>query len=130
MAKLRFLNHLFFFYHYKVSEVYGISSQVKDLGDAHFLLFDIDNTDADISLEWFYNTYKSYRKTFYITHNGFHAIVFKAQSFKNTIKEMLDCPYIDKTWVALGIRRGYFFLQTQIRIAYPNVTYMKVDRIA
>ena len=97
--------------------------------DEHYLLFDVDENvkGCDTALTWFKEKYG--KIIWYPTHNGIHVIVLKPQAWVDTLKEMMDCPYVDLTWVALGIRRGYFFLQTYRNVSFPNATYMVVDRI-
>ena len=127
--KLRIRNHLLFFYHYKTIQVYGISSKVKN-SDEHYLLFDVDD-DVNNAYLWLQDHYENLPHTEYPTHKGFHYIVFKPQSWTKTLKELMDCPYVDKTWIALAIRRGYLFLQTYVKVPHrAGLTYMRVERLA
>jgi hypothetical protein len=47
----------------------------------------------------------------YETKHGFHAIVFVKLGFREAIKELVKTPYIDLGHVAIGINRGYWFLE-------------------
>jgi len=71
------------------------------------------------------------RLTMYKTKNGFHAIVWKRYSFRDALKELVKTPFIDLRWVAIGIKRGYWFLETPIPIPAPKgirPNYMKIER--
>jgi len=130
--KLRIRNHLLLFYHYNIRKCVGISSKVKGSDDLHYLLFDIDNPeDCQKACEWVHHNYPSATIMYESSPNGgCHIFVFYKFSWRGLLNEMLYCPYIDLNWYALGIKRGYFFLETRHKLAYPDVTYMRVDRIA
>ena len=133
--RFRAFNHLFLAYHYKVSKVLGISSKIPE-SNCHNLLFDVDNVeekDFGRIMHYFVHHYNRNPFTWYRSNNGFHFIVFKPQTWRQTLKEMVGNPYVDLNWAALGIKRGYFFLQTRERVSAPEghaLTYMRVDRIA
>ena len=136
--KLRIHNHLLFFYHKHIRKTYGICSRVKYSCNLHYLLFDIDmiaklhNTNEDIPMQdvisYFRAQYPYSKKLWYSTPHGIHVIIFEKHSFKNAIRELVECPWVDLKWVAIGIKRGYWFLESHSKIVDDDLTYMMVER--
>ena len=101
---------LFLFRAFKTRTAIGIKSTVPN-SDKHILLFDIDDGSkfAFAYLQWIKKPLAWYRSP-----HGFHLIVFEPFSLIDAAKHLLD--YCDKDYVACGLRRGYWFLET-----YGNV---------
>ena len=129
--KLRIHNHLLFFYHKHLRKTYGICSRVKHSCNLHYLLFDIDIPKKYLydALSYFRAQYPNSKKSWYSTPHGIHVIVFEKHSFKNAIRELVECPWVDPKWVAIGIKRGYWFLESHSKIVDDDLTYMMVERV-
>ena len=90
-------------------------------------------------LSYFRAQYPNSKKLWYTTPHGIHVIVFEKHSFKNAIRELVECPFIDLKWVAIGIKRGYWFLESHSKVAPKqfygwekldkDLTYMMVERV-
>ena len=130
--KLRIHNHLLFFYHKHLRKTYGVCSRVRLSRDLHYLLFDIDidkDTPVQYVISYFQAKYSYSKKVWYSTPHGIHVIIFEMHSFKNAIKELVECPWVDLKWVAIGIKRGYWFLESHSKVDSEDLTYMMVERI-
>ena len=123
--QVRVGNYLFRFSAHKVAPVLGVSSQVAWDKTRHWLLadFDGDLPNPELALSKFHFSYK--------TPHGYHGILFKSATFAETAKRLLSIDGIDKTWVSIGIKRGYWFLRTYERVPIQFAglcTFMKVER--
>lgn len=127
MVKLRFrlANLLFFFDCFKVRWAYGVSSFTKDDRKLHWLLFDIDDKTRFAEVM---RHYKQYNRYFYPTPNGYHVIVLKPCSLIEAARELLL--YSDPVHVAIGLRRGYWFLETHRIVLNRKLCYMRIERNA
>lgn len=114
-----------FFFLKKKRWVYGISSKIKG-SLYHYLFFDVDDKDSRF-VEWFKKWYGKREHLIYETPHGFHAIVFQAYTKKEALKYMLQCPFVDISWVLIGWKRGYWFLHNHVPCNLPKATYMRVQ---
>jgi len=101
---LPFNFHFFLFINRKRS-AYGIRSNRKTntgrVGEYHNLLFDFDaNLPSNTSFDWTERT-----------PHGFHAVILGQYSFNRAIREISSYKTIDRTWLSMGIKRGYWFLE-------------------
>lgn len=126
------------FYGFKVRKAYGVESRVKGQSDLHHLLMDFDTKDNRIMrLVW-----ENLRRRFpnadlfmYETAHGFHAIVFVHLGFREAIQELVRTPYIDLQHVAIGVNRGYWFLENPQCIPnaivkrHQDLAFMVIERV-
>ncbi len=139
MMKVRFklFNRVFAFYCFKVRKAYGIKSGTH----RHYLLMDFDVDEGKDKNKLAEKIWQNLRTRFpnadmlmYPTKHGFHAIVFQKFAFKQAIVEMVKTPYIDLGHVAIGISRGYWFLETPVCIPerfygrHPDIEFMVIER--
>lgn len=146
MMKVRFklFNRVFAFYCFKVRKAYGIKSGTH----GHYLLMDFDIGEEDVVKSmsgvtkegimravWqnLQSRFPNADKLMYETKHGFHAIVFKQFPLKQAIIEMVKTPYIDLSHVAIGLSRGYWFLETcripyKFYVRHPDVEFMVIER--
>jgi len=133
--KLKIGSHLFhfFFKHLKVKKVAGIASGRK----THFLLMDFDTKDIHIKNIVRLNLRHRFPHSalcYMETPNGFHVIVWRRFNFRDATRELVSTPYIDLNHVAIGIKRGYWFLETRFpavpvkKTQLPWVRYMVIER--
>lgn len=135
--RFKILGRVVAFYCFKVRKAYG----VKSGSHGHYLLMDFDVSDAldkQGIMEYVWNNlqgrFPHVDKLMYETKNGFHAIVFQRFPFKQAIIEMVKTPYIDLSHVAIGINRGYWFLETKNGIPerfhtlHPDIEFMVIER--
>lgn len=136
--RFKLFGRVFVFYCFKVRYAYGVQSRVEGSEDLHYLLMDFDEKNPRImSLVW-----ENLRMRFpnsdiflYETKHGFHAIVFAKFSFREAVKELVKTPYIDLNHVAIGISRGYWFLENpqciprKIWEKHPDLQFMKIERV-
>lgn len=102
---------------------YGVTSNVPNSG-LHYLLFDCD-TKPDF--DYFIQRYKE-PIVMYPSAHGWHVIVFQACSFSEAISKMAHCPFADKNHLAIGIKRGYWFLETYVPLFFKELKYMRIER--
>jgi hypothetical protein len=116
-----------------VRQAYGIKSGTQE----HLLLMDFDENDNDIKNYVQNEVWSNLRQRFpkakiimYDTENGFHVIVFKRFPFREALIELVKTPYIDLNHVCIGVKRGYWFLETKLPIPLidKNVEFMKIER--
>lgn len=110
---------------------YGVSSKVVG-SDNHYLLFDIDTVDyVDFLLYFLKEHLDRYPYIRYNTPHGIHCIVLWGNSFVDTAKMLLEAPCVDKTWVAIGLKRGYWFLKPTIKLpkAFKVMRFMKIQSV-
>lgn len=125
----------------KLRYAYGISSIVNNTNRAkiskcptmqlHYTLLDIDQQPKQSTYDEIFDYLcETQDSPFIITQSkrGFHAIVFNALPFHKTAENMLSVPYCDRNFVAIGIKRGYWFLETYIPIFLENLAYMRIER--
>ena len=114
--------------------LYGVKSRIPKRFE-HWVLLDIDDPNiSSFAKALFYcYTRRVYGSRdpiiFYRTLHGFHAILFSRHSFKFLSAFLPTVPFIDKTWCALGSRRGYWFLLTPQKVKAPlgcQISYMKI----
>lgn len=126
------------FYGFKVRKAYGIKSGTH----SHYLLMDFDAEDGLSKEGLMEHVWSNLRQRFphddvymYPTKHGFHAIVFRKFPLKHAIVEMVKTPYIDLKHVAIGIMRGYWFLETPLGIPEPyfqrhqDLEFMVIERV-
>lgn len=133
MVAARIFNHLLFFRHKKCRSAFGISSKVKGSDVLHHVMFDIDFDDKGSKkimpvIEWLFDRYHDFEIDWQITPHGMHIIIGKQLRFTACARELLECPFVDTAWVAMGLLRGYWFLETRVPVRFPHVTYMRVER--
>jgi len=125
--RIPYFNIHFFLSIFKVKKGTGITSKISD-SPYHILLFDLDTKKIDV--QWFKNRYAKYPMWIYETENGYHAIVYKVMRFDEAARELLLCPWLDKTWFALGVKRGYWFLRNRFPLLIPKklqVQFMEIE---
>lgn len=94
----------------KVKWRYGVTSKVPD-SDLHYLLCDVDDTKEKF-FEWFIEKgFNRYPNCGYFTPHGLHFVSLYRSSFGEIAKHLVDCESIDRTWISIGIKRGYWFLR-------------------
>ena len=109
----------------RLRKAYGITSQVKNNNGMHYLLFDCDTVADD---NFFYGKYREPIIS-YKTNKGCHYVVLKKVAFTECVKELLECPYIDRKYVTMGILRGYWFLENHSPLFYPDLfNFMRIER--
>lgn len=122
---------------FKVRDAYGLCSGKNSKlgrGRSHFLLmdFDLDNPILFNTVKWNLRArFPTTKITIYKTRGGFHAIVWKRFSFRKAVIELIKTPFIDLNHVAIGIKRGYWFLETLVLVTAPfnlRPLYMKIER--
>jgi len=94
---------------------YGITSRVPGVPNYHWFLADLDTQCKRCLVEfedWLYGKLRSYQIIKYATKTGYHYIVFYALSFRQMIVLLADAPYVDEKWLRIGVKRGYWFLET------------------
>lgn len=128
-VRFKLFGRVFAFYCFKVRKAYGVKSGSQN----HVLLMDFDNGNPIK----FYTVRKNLMERFpnvpiimYKTKHGFHAIVFKRFGFRRAVEEMVKTPFIDLNHVAIGISRGYWFLETPQPIPRltRDVEFMRIER--
>jgi len=120
--------HLPPFLFVKTRDAYGVKSVIPRTNGIHWLLFDCDNVSFEVSFRWAIAHYRN-PVVAYPTPHGSHVIVFKPSTFNEAIGELLGNPYADINHVRIGIKRGYWFLETYIPITQKQVQYMRIERI-
>lgn len=96
----------------KVRIVQGVNSKVDE--DTHFLMWDFDNTPLPVieaSLIAIQEEYNLPKITIISTGKGYHAYCFKACSWLKCRAILAATPFIDTTYVGIGLMRGYFTLR-------------------
>lgn len=116
----------------RVRWAYGITSQVPGTED-HYLFFDIDHPHFNDFWDWFHPLFSKNEFSGTKTPHGWH---FKVWDVQGTLKEiagiMLEAPQVDITWLSMGLKRGYWFLEQRKRPFATNkpLTYMRVQLAA
>jgi len=140
-AKLSFKgHHLFFSLYFGFHRPsYGVSSIVKGSGYLHHYLLDCDCKNPDF-LVWVKNNFNGITKVIYETENGYHLLCDIHLSFRDMAKEIIKSPFVDINWFALGLKRGYWFLEFKPKNGklvsalnlknFNDLTFMRVERIA
>jgi len=122
----------------KVRKAIGIYSITKSNPLKHYALFDLDTKEKDKVLKSIRYMHKKCTKAqdFFIceTKNGFHMIAFQKYTLIELGKLLLLCPNIDLSWLAIGLKRGYWFLENYKELPKPlqemyNLNYGEVERI-
>jgi hypothetical protein len=114
VRRLHFHNLNFCFWFFRSRKALGVTSHAKDPGK-HYLLLDFDNLSAREEDEVSTAVRSRFRGSTifkYSTKHGFHVLVFRAFTLTQAAIEMLYLPHHDKTFVANGYKRGYWFLET------------------
>lgn len=131
---IRLGNYTLFFSVFHSRKTYGICSRTRNDQELHYLLFDVDDPlCVPMARRYFHDRYymEGYRCYSYGTvSGGLHTIVLKAQDIYETAIEMLQCPFVDSAHVGIGLKRGYWFLNTYQRISDSHLTYMRIERNA
>ncbi|RLI42940.1 hypothetical protein DRO69_09845 [Candidatus Bathyarchaeota archaeon] len=113
-------------------ESYGICSIVKDEPSKHHLLLDVDCKSQDF-LDYLKENYPNVPKIVYSTKNGYHGIIDLHLSLREVSKHIIRCPFTDINWFALGLKRGYWYLEYKTHPVFlfniPDLTFMRVERI-
>jgi len=94
--------------------------------------FDTTNPLAFNTVRWdLKRRFPKTKLTMYKTKNGFHAIIWKRFTYRRAAIELILTPFIDLTWVGIGLKRRYWFLETPYLIFAPKevkANYMKIER--
>jgi len=112
----------------RLREAIGIASFNRFDRNLHHALFDIDGGTKQLMealdyINLFYEEWSVHK-----TPNGFHVVTYdKPTSFLDCANILMNCPNIDFTYVIVGLKRGYWFLETRDKIVGP-FTYMKIER--
>jgi len=117
---------LFCFNLKKLRKAYGICSKVRGCNGYHYLLFDCDDK---FNFDWFLDHFKE-PMVCYKTAHGHHVIVFKKVWFSAVPSALLECPFIDNAFVSIGIKRGYWFLESPpfFTVKHVQATIMRIER--
>jgi len=104
---------------------FGVTSKAGH--GKHWLLFDLDGCSPHKFLDWLKKKFGSIPLyTSYPTEHGWHFIVWRSFRIWEVYRILKSCPYVDQTWVELGLARGYWFLETRKPI--KATTYMCIER--
>jgi len=139
---LRFIKKIFpFFFSLQISKMryaYGISSIVPDTRQnnifhnprmqLHYPMFDCDDQDKARDFEDYISATAEAAYILYPSKHGVHAIIFSPMPFQEVVSTLLACPYVDPSYVAIGIKRGYWFLENHVPVESKRVTYMRIER--
>lgn len=120
---------------FKVKDVVGLRSGFQ----THHILLDFDSKNQMVELDvmnYIDDRWKGEHVRYYPTPNGFHVIVFKRHSFRRAVREMILTPHVDLMHVAMGMRRGYWYLDTWGKTGFDlpeglekNLNWMKIERV-
>jgi len=104
----------FIFFSKKIHKTAGVNSNLKD--GRHVLFFDFDNVDLETVKKELYQVMFIYQLpsvTILSTGrpNSFHAFCFKRKTLTEALHIVLDCPHIDKVFVMMAFKRGWFTLR-------------------
>ncbi len=103
----------------KLEKRIGICSVTDIDREKHALLFDFDETELSIIVNYLtalitkYNLPSIY--VFESSPNNYHAYSFCGRSFREVVHILTDVPNIDMKYVSMGIVRGYFTLRISPR---------------
>ena len=119
----------------RLKHVKGLNSRVPDT-TFHYPLFDCDNpTSLNALRKWINRRYGEYPVTSYRTPNGFHVILWMPSSFGHCcyiLGDACEHGFSDRTHFALGVKRGYWFLQSyDTKVSPPKgleCRYMRIER--
>lgn len=132
---MRVGNVIFSFKIWRVREAYGVSSFASKSQGTHYLLMDFDDLESNAQEEisrFLAANFPDSNAVKYRTTHGFHVLVFKEQSFEDTLLSLLRVPHIDVGYVASGLKRGYWFLEQENRplrnFRGIKLNYMKIER--
>lgn len=112
----------------KLRYAYGVCSNVPNTEKLHYPLIDCDECENAPRLYDWLRSNCGEGFVFYPSKKGYHAIVFAKLSFPECAKFLTGCPYSDKSHVALGIKRGYWFLESYIPMVGMPVSMMRIER--
>lgn len=109
----------------KLRKAYGVRST------SNILLFDVDEQKTFFeAFHWFCKHYPLSLVIQYLTKHGYHVIV--VSPFKRTFQQqatvLVNNPFVDMKWVSIGLKRGYWFLESDVPI--PQARYMEIERNA
>ncbi len=132
-----FLKNHFFLFSFNLARLrsaYGVCSYVpQTMRRLHYPLIDYDESDGKDLFDYMRKEVP-YASFCYPSRHGFHAIVFNAMSFYETAGFLSTCRFADKNHVAIGLKRGYWFLE-QRNQPIPRVflekyplTFMRIER--
>lgn len=107
----------------RVKKVHGIRST------PNILLFDVDEQKTFFeAFHWFCKHYPLSLVMQYATRHGYRVIV--VSPFKRTFQQqatvLVNNPFVDMKWVSIGLKRGYWFLESDVPI--PQARYMEIER--
>jgi len=132
---LRIRNLVFSFKIWRVRKAYGVTSFASKSQGTHYLFMDFDDLEVNAQEEistFLAANFPDSNAVKYSTTHGFHILVFKEQSFEDTLLSLLRVPYIDVGYVAAGLKRGYWFLEQENRplgrFRGINLNYMRIER--
>lgn len=120
---------------YTKRKAIGISSLYPENPEWHYGIFDIDTQEERERVETYLMKWYGRIDFAYETKKGLHYMVFSPNPFILTASIILGCPDIDLSWFAIGLKRGYWFIENyspipkKLRLKYP-IHYMKIDRIS
>lgn len=128
-----FLGRRVFFCAFKTRKAYGIKSLLKN--GHHIILIDVDSKTWDpLEIEAICEfLYQNDKWTWYPTDHGFHIIVWRQCPKWEAIQEMLEFPGLDLGWMGIGLKRGYWFLETPRPLKIPKemkglIQFMAIER--
>lgn len=112
--RIKLRNRLFVFYQHKMFKTTGINSTLKD--GKHALFFDFDECPLElVKLQLTYVKKKYDLPKIYIINSGkennFHAYCMYRTDLRSALRIVLDCPFIDLTFVRFAIWRKHFTLR-------------------
>jgi len=94
---------------------YGITSRIPGVEGHHWFVADLDTQCQPCIREfekWLYDKLGQNHVVKYRTQNGYHYIVFYGLTFRKLLALLADAPHIDEKWLKIGVKRGYWFLET------------------
>lgn len=103
---------------FRKREVVGVNSKVpfavkKGESREHYHLFDIDDALSPEFVDfWKREAMGDYPHYSYRSPRGVHIISFRRGAFPEVVERILRNPTTDQKWVGIGVKRGYFFLES------------------
>ena len=115
---------LFVFRAFRTRTALGIKSTIGNTSK-HFLLYDFDDEN---SFQLAKDYWKLSPMIWYKTPHGIHLIVFERYSLEEAAHKLLMFN-ADKDYVACGLRRGYWFLETHGDKMHSNILLSNLDTL-
>jgi len=98
---------------------YGVTSRIPGVPGYHWFMADLDTQCTNCLMEfegWLIKMFGAQNQIKYRTQNGYHYIVFYALPFRKLLSLLADAPYVDEKWLIIGVKRGYWFLETHAEL--------------